>query len=100
MWASIWDYANKIEWTTGPINMQIDGASDTFKRYAKLYEQANAAFFDSNNAVFDECVSKLKTLREQFDKSDWERLIASTQDGRARYENKRIMNEKFPPDEQ
>lgn len=100
MWASIWDYANKIEWTTGPIDMQTDGASDVFKEYIRVYEQANATFFEQNNDVFDECVSKLKTLRDRFDKTDWERLIASTKDGRARYENKRMMNAKFPTDEQ
>lgn len=99
MWASIWDYANKIEWTTGPIDMQTDGASDVFKQYEKVYKEANAALFDNKKDVFDGCLQELKALREEFNKADWERLVASTKDGRARYEYTRMMNEKFPQEQ-
>ncbi len=95
-WASIWDFANGIEWITVDVDMQSNDASDTFNRYAIAYRKANELFFDDDKDAFAKCLQEVKTLREQFSKSDWERLIDCTRDGRARYEYRRMMNAKFP----
>lgn len=98
-WASIWDFANGIEWTTADVDMQRSGASDTFNRYAIAYKQANTLFFGDDKKAFAKCVQEVKTLREQFSKSDWKRLINGTRDSRARYEYRRMMNAKFPTEQ-
>lgn len=98
-WASIWDFANRIEWTTADVDMQRSGASDTFNRYAIAYKQANTLFFGDNKDAFAKCLQEVKTLREQFSKSDWKRLINGTRDSRARYEYRRMMNAKFPTEQ-
>lgn len=95
-WASIWDFANGIEWITADVDMQSNDASKTFNRYAIAYKKANELFFDNDKDSFAKCLQEVKTLREQFSKSDWERLIDCTKDGRARYEYRRMMNERFP----
>ena len=95
-WASIWDFANGIEWITADVDMQSNDASKTFNRYAIVYKKANELFFDNDKDSFAKCLQEAKTLREQFSKSDWERLIDCTKDGRARYEYRRMMNAKFP----
>lgn len=99
-WASVWDFANRIEWTTASVNMQNDNASDTFNRYADAYKQANDLFFEDDKDVFDKYLCDVKKLREQFSKSDWERLINYTMDKHARYEYHRMMNEKYPSDQE
>lgn len=99
-WASVWDFANRIEWTTASVNMQNDNASDTFNRYADAYKQANDLFFEDDKDVFDKYLCDVKKLREQFSKSDWERLINHTKDKHARYEYHRMMNEKYPSDQE
>lgn len=98
-WASIWDFANGIEWITADVDMQSNAASDTFNLYAKAYRKANELFFDDDKDAFAKCLQEVKTLREQFSKSDWERLIDCTKDGRARYEYRRMMNAKFPTEQ-
>lgn len=98
-WASIWDIANGIEWTTDDVDMQRSGASDTFNRYAIAYKQANTLFFGDDKEAFAKCLQEVKTLREQFSKSDWKRLINGTRDSRARYEYRRMMNAKFPTEQ-
>lgn len=98
-WASIWDMANGIEWTTADVDMQRSGASDTFNRYAIAYKQANTLFFGDDKDAFAKCLQEIKALREQFSKSDWNRLINGTRDGRARYEYRRMMNARFPSEE-
>ena len=98
-WASIWDFANGIEWITADVDMQSNDASNTFNRYAILYKKANELFFDNDKDAFTKCLQEVKTLREQFSKSDWERLIDCTKDGRARYEYRRMMNAKFPTEQ-
>lgn len=98
-WASIWDFANGIEWITADVDMQNNDASNTFNRYAIAYRKANALFFDNDKDAFTKCLQEVKTLREQFSKSDWERLIDCTKDGRARYEYRRMMNAKFPTEQ-
>lgn len=95
-WASIWDFANGIEWITADVDMQGSDASNTFNRYAIAYRKANELFFDDDKDAFAKCLQEVKTLREQFSKSDWERLIDCTRDGRARYEYRRMMNAKYP----
>ena len=95
-WASIWDFANGIEWITADADMQSNDASDTFNLYATAYKKANELFFDNDKDAFAKCLQEVKMLREQFSKSDWERLIDCTKDGRARYEYRRMMNAKFP----
>lgn len=95
-WASIWDFANGIEWITADVDMQSNDASKTFNLYAKAYKKANELFFGNDKDAFAKCLQEVKTLREQFSKSDWERLIDCTKDGRARYEYRRMMNAKFP----
>lgn len=97
-WASVWDFANGIEWVTADVDMKSEDASDTFNRYATAYRKANAAFFDDKKS-FDKCLQEVKTLREQFSKSDWERLIDCTRDRRARYEYRRMMNAEFPTEQ-
>lgn len=98
-WASIWDFANGIEWITADVDMQSNAASNTFNLYAKAYRKANELFFDDDKDAFAKCLQEVKTLREQFSKSDWERLIDCTKDGRARYEYRRMMNAKFPTEQ-
>ena len=98
-WASIWDFANGIEWITADVDMQSNDASDTFNLYAKAYRKANEMFFDDDKDAFGKCLQEVKSLREQFSKSDWERLIDCTRDGRARYEYRRMMNAKFPTEQ-
>lgn len=98
-WASIWDFANGIEWITADVDMQSNAASDTFNLYAKAYRKANELFFDDDKDAFAKCLQEVKTLREQFSKSDWKRLIDCTKDGRARYEYRRMMNAKFPTEQ-
>lgn len=98
-WASIWDIANGIEWTTDDVDMQRSGASDTFNRYAIAYRQANTLFFGDDKEAFAKCLQEVKKLREQFSMSDWKRLINGTRDRRARYEYRRMMNAKFPTEQ-
>ena len=98
-WASIWDFANGIEWITADVDMQSNDASKTFNRYAIAYKKANELFFDNDKDSFAKCLQEVKTLREQFSKSDWERLIDCTKDGRARCEYRRMMNAKFPTEQ-
>ena len=98
-WASIWDFANGIEWITADVDMQSNDASKTFNRYAIVYKKANELFFDNDKDSFAKCLQEVKTLREQFSKSDWERLIDCTKDRRARYEYRRMMNAKFPTEQ-
>lgn len=98
-WASIWDFANGIEWTTADVDMQRSGASDTFNRYAIAYKQANTLFFGDDKYAFAKCLQEVKKLREQFSMSDWKRLINGTRDRRARYEYRRMMNAKFPTEQ-
>ena len=98
-WASIWDFANGIEWITADVDMQSNAASNTFNRYAIAYRKANELFFDDDKDAFAKCLQDVKALREQFSKSDWKRLINGTRDSRARYEYRRMMNAKFPPDQ-
>lgn len=98
-WASVWDFANGIEWTTADVDMQRSGASDTFNRYVIAYKQANTLFFGDDKDAFAKCLQEVKTLREQFSKSDWTRLINGTRDGHARYEYRRMMNAKFPTEQ-
>ena len=98
-WASIWDFANGIEWITADVDMQSNDASNTFNRYVIVYKKANELFFDNDKDAFAKCLQEVKTLREQFSKSDWERLIDCTKDGRARYEYRRMMNAKFPTEQ-
>ena len=98
-WASIWDFANGIEWITADVDMQSNDASKTFNRYAIAYKKANELFFDNDKDSFAKCLQEVKTLREQFSKSDWERLIDCTKDRRARYEYRRMMNAKFPTEQ-
>ena len=98
-WTSIWDFANGIEWITANVDMQSNDASKTFNRYAIVYKKANELFFDNDKDAFTKCLQEVKTLREQFSKSDWERLIDCTKDGRARYEYRRMMNAKFPTEQ-
>lgn len=98
-WASIWDFANGIEWITADVDMQSNDASKTFNRYAIAYKKANELFFDNDKDSFAKCLQEVKTLREQFSKSDWERLIDCTKDGHARYEYRRMMNAKFPTEQ-
>ena len=98
-WASIWDFANGIEWITADVDMQSNDASNTFNRYAIVYKKANELFFDNDKDAFAKCLQEVKTLREQFSKPDWERLIDCTKDGRARYEYRRMMNAKFPTEQ-
>jgi len=98
-WASIWDFANGIEWTTADVDMQRSGASDTFNRYAIAYKQANTLFFGDDKEAFAKCLQEVKKLREQFSMFDWKRLINGTRDSRARYEYRRMMNAKFPTEQ-
>ena len=94
-WASIWDFANGIEWITADVDMQSDAASNTFNLYAKAYRKANELFFDDDKDAFAKCLQEVKTLREQFSKSDWERMIESTKDRRKRYEKRHTKNKKI-----
>lgn len=98
-WASVWDFANGIEWITADVDMQSNDASDTFNLYATSYKKANELFFENDKDAFAKCLQEVKTLREQFSKPDWERLIDCTKDGRARYEYRRMMNAKFPTEQ-
>lgn len=103
MWISIWDNANSIEWSAraNDIDNQLDGASELFKQYAMLYKAANEGFFNkADESVMNECILILKDMRERFDRDDWERLIASTCDKRAKFEYRRMMNAKFPENAQ
>lgn len=98
-WASIWDFANGIEWITADVDMQSNDASKTFNLYAKAYKNANELFFGNDKDAFAKSLQEVKKLREQFSMSDWKRLINGTRDRRARYEYRRMMNAKFPPDQ-
>ena len=66
--------------------------------YKELYEEANNYFWHKNaeQIKIEEYSKKLKELRNNFTKEDWEHLIKDTANGRAKYEYTRMMKEHFP----
>lgn len=70
---------------------------DIYEEYLKLSKQADILF---DNEDFKN--SKLKRREaadfrnKNFSKQDWEKLIAQSCSGRAKYEYTRMMKEKFP----
>ena len=68
-----------------------------FDKYMKLYEEANNYFWqdNTNEIIVNDYSKKLKEIRNNFTKEDWEKLIAQST-GRAKYEYTRMMKEKFP----
>lgn len=69
------------------------------EQYLEYQKQWSKAAMDGDDALDEENSKKGLELRDTFEKSDWEELIGQSL-GRAKYEYTRMMNEKFPPDEQ
>lgn len=69
-----------------------------YESYKKLYKEANDYFwsFNPTEEKIKEYSDKLKSLREQFTKEEWEELIKNTTNGRAKAEYVRMMKEKYP----
>lgn len=68
-----------------------------FQDYMKLYEEANNYFWSDNakETEIEKYSQKLNSVRDNFSKADWERLISESE-GRAKYEYTRMMKERYP----
>lgn len=70
---------------------------DIYEEYLKLSKQADILF---NNDDFENAELKeteaVNFRNKNFSKQDWEKLIAQSCSGRAKYEYTRMMKEKFP----
>ena len=70
---------------------------DIYEEYLKLKEQANIFFDNDDFKNADLKADEAADFRNKnFSKQDWEKLIAQSCSGRAKYEYTRMMKEKFP----
>lgn len=68
-----------------------------YERYKEIDNKANELFWsdDCDEVLLDKLDEQSLRIRENFTKSDWEKLIAESH-GRAKYEYTKMMKEKFP----
>lgn len=70
------------------------------EQFLEYQKQWSKATFDGDEQKYRSLVREAHEFCDNnFTKSDWEELIGQSL-GRAKYEYTRMMNEKFPPDEQ
>lgn len=65
--------------------------------YLQREKEEGKAFSDGNFDLYHKLAKKGLAIRDTFEKEDWEELIEQST-GRAKYEYTRMMNERFPND--
>lgn len=65
--------------------------------YLQREKEWGKAFSDGNFDLCHKLVKRGLAIRDTFEKEDWEELIEQST-GRAKYEYTRMMNERFPND--
>lgn len=70
---------------------------EIYEQYLQLKEKAYIEDSIDNDELAEKYMDKAIEIRNNsFTKEDWERLIKETINGRAKYEDTKMMKEKFP----
>lgn len=67
------------------------------EEYLQNRKEWSRAFSNGNFDLYHKLTKKGLAIRDAFEKEDWEELIGQST-GRAKYEYTRMMNERFPND--